>query len=62
MNALVDIELRGFHYDSIAAADLNEEIVIPKLRLLKQEMCDIVGLQLFNPASPPQVAAFMYDT
>jgi len=62
MNALVDIELRGFHYDAIAAADLNEEVVIPKLRELSKQMREIVGLVLFNPASPQQVAAFMYDT
>ena len=62
MNALVDIELRGFHYDAIGAADLNEAIVIPRLRELKAELRDIVDLQLFNPASPQQVAAFMYDT
>ena len=62
MNALVDIELRGFHYDSMAAADLNELIVIPKLRELTAELREIVGLELFNPASPQQVAAFMYDS
>ena len=62
MNALVDIELRGFHYDAVAAADLNELIVIPRLRELKAELREIVGLELFNPASPQQCAAFMYDT
>jgi len=62
MNALVDIELRGFHYDAIGAADLNEAIVIPRLRELKAELQEIVDLQLFNPASPQQCAAFMYDT
>jgi len=62
MNALVDIELRGFHYDAIAAADLNEAIVIPRLRELKAEIREIVGLELFNPASPQQVAAWLYDT
>jgi uracil-DNA glycosylase family 4 len=62
MNALVDIELRGFHYDAMAAADLNELIVIPKLRELKAALREIVGLELFNPASPQQVAAYLYDT
>jgi uracil-DNA glycosylase family 4 len=62
MNALVDIELRGFHYDAIGAADLNEAIVIPKLRELKDQLREIVGLDLFNPASPQQCAAFLYDT
>lgn len=62
MNALVDIELRGFTYDAIAAADLNEELVIPELRRLRAEMRKIVGLEFFNPASNKQVSAFAYDT
>lgn len=62
MNALRDIEMRGFHYDHIAAADLNEELVIPELRRLKREMSKIVGLEFFNPASHKQVSAFVYDT
>jgi DNA polymerase-1 len=62
MNALRDIELRGFHYDHIAAADLNEEIVLPELRRLTREMAKIVGLEFFNPASHKQVSAFAYDT
>ena len=62
MNALVDIELRGFRYDHIAAADLNEEIVIPELRKLTSQMREIVGLELFKPSSPKQVSAYVYDT
>lgn len=62
MNTLVDLELRGFNYDAIAAADLMEEIVLPKLRALRREMQDVTGLALFNPSSPPQVAAWVYDT
>lgn len=62
LNALVNIELRGFHYDAIAAADLNEEIVIPKLRLLRSQIREITGLDGFMPSSPQQCAAFMYDT
>lgn len=62
MNAFVDIELRGFCYDHRAAADLNEEIVLPEIRRLKKEMGEIVGLEFFSPASPKQVSAFVYDT
>ena len=62
MNALVDIELRGFHYNAVAAADLNEEIVLPEMRKLKKRMSEIVGLEFFNPASNKQVNAFAYDT
>jgi DNA polymerase-1 len=62
LNALVDVELRGFFYDDIAAADLNEEIVIPEIRKLKKEMQELVGLEFFNPASNPQTQAFVYDT
>jgi DNA polymerase-1 len=62
MNALVDIELRGFTYDAIAAADLNEEIVLPFQRDLIHKMQDIVGLEFFKPSSPKQVSAYVYDT
>lgn len=62
MNAFTDIELRGFHYDDIAAADLNEEIVYPEIRRLKAEMAEIVGLDFFNPASTKMTQAFVYDT
>jgi len=62
LNALVDVELRGFHYDHIAAANLNEEIVIPEIRRLVGEMRKIVGLEFYNPASTKQVGAFIYDT
>jgi DNA polymerase-1 len=61
MNALVDVELRGFEYDVIAAANLNEEIILPELRRLKDEMRAIVGQSLFNPASTLQVNSFVYD-
>lgn len=61
-NAIVDIELRGFHFDHIAAADLNEEIVLPELRRLRNKMRKITGLELFNPASTKQVSAWAYDT
>lgn len=62
MNALVDVEMRGFHYDAIAAADLNEEIVLPEMRKLRKKMAEIVGLEFFNPASTKQTNAFVYDT
>lgn len=61
MNALVDIELRGFHYDHIAAADLNEEIVLPEMRRLKHKMSKLTGHELFNPGSDKQTQAFAYD-
>lgn len=61
MNAFVDIELRGFHYDHIAAADLNEEVVYPEIAKLKTQMATLVGLEFFNPASTKQTQAFVYD-
>lgn len=61
-NAIVDIELRGFHFDHIAAADLNEEIVLPELRRLRKQMAELTELELFNPASNKQVSAWVYDT
>lgn len=62
VNALRDIELRGFKFDEVRAADLNEEIVLPELRRLTKEMAKIVGLEFFKPSSPKQVNAFAYDT
>jgi uracil-DNA glycosylase family 4 len=62
MNALVDVELRGFPYDKNAAADLNEEVVLPEMRRLIHEMKELTGLGLFNPASHQQVNAFAYET
>lgn len=61
-NAIVDIELRGFHFDHVAAADLNEEVVLPELRRLRKKMAEITGLEFFNPASNKQVSAWAYDT
>ena len=61
LNALVDIELRGFRFDAVAAADLNEEVVIPEMRKLQKKMAEIVGLEFFNPASNKQTNAFVYD-
>jgi DNA polymerase-1 len=62
LNALIDIELRGFKFDAVRAADLNEELVLPELRKLTKKMAEIVGLEFFKPSSPKQVNAFAYDT
>jgi uracil-DNA glycosylase family 4 len=62
MNAIVDVELRGFPYDIIAAADLNDQYVLPRLKELREQIQIITGLALFNPASAKQASAFMYDT
>jgi uracil-DNA glycosylase family 4 len=60
-NALTNIERRGFIYDAVRAADLNEEVVLPKLRSLRAELAKIAGLDFYNPMSSPQTKAIVYE-
>lgn len=53
--------MNGFHYDVIAAANLNEREVIPRLRALTDEMRAITKHELLNPRSPKQISAVLYD-
>lgn len=60
-NALVNVELRGFHYDIEAAADLNEQQVLPLLWGLRDELREISGKDLLNPRSNVQLKKLLYD-
>lgn len=60
-NSLTNIERRGFTYDIHRAADLNEEVVLPKLRELRKELADLAGLEFYNPNSTPQTRAVVYN-
>lgn len=60
-NALTNIERRGFIYDAIRAADLNEEVVLPRLRGLRKQLAAMAGLELYNPMSTTQTKAVVYD-
>jgi uracil-DNA glycosylase family 4 len=60
-NALVQVELNGFHYDVEAAANLNESDILPKLWDLQDQMRQVAGLQLLNPRSPTQIRALLYS-
>lgn len=59
--SFVDIELRGFHYDVEAAANLREAYVIPKLWELRDKLREVVGHDGYNPNSPQQSEAIIYD-
>lgn len=61
VNAFVDIELRGFHYNIEAAADLNEREVLPRLRQLTDDIRKTTGRELINPRSWKQMQAVMYE-
>ena len=61
-NKLTDIERRGFVYDIERACDLNEEVVIPLIRDLTDELGSIAGAELYNPMSTKQTRAIVYDT
>ncbi len=59
--SFVDIELRGFHYDVESAANLNEQYVIPKLWELRDKLREVVDHEGYNPNSPTQTEAIIYD-
>jgi len=60
-NALIEVELRGIHYDYHKAADINENEVLPELERLRANMQWIVGDGAYNPNSPKQNAELVYD-
>jgi uracil-DNA glycosylase family 4 len=60
-NALIDVELRGMHYDIQRAAEINENEVLPRLNELREEMRWIVGDGAYNPNSSKQNAELVYD-
>lgn len=60
-NAFIPVELRGMNYDIHRAADINENEVLPELDRLKEEMRMIIGDGDYNPNSPKQNAALVYD-
>lgn len=59
--ALAQVETSGVHYDIEAAADLNENEVLPLLRNLKAEIGLLAGDGSFNPNSNPQTKKLVYD-
>lgn len=60
-NALIDVELRGMHYDINKAADINEQEILPELNRLKEEMRWIIGDGGYNPNSAKQNSELVYD-
>jgi DNA polymerase I-like protein with 3'-5' exonuclease and polymerase domains len=60
-NALIEVELRGMHYDVHRAAEINENEVLPKLDELREEMRWIVGDGAYNPNSSKQNSELVYD-
>ncbi len=58
--ALTTVELTGFVYDVEAAADLNENEVLPRLNELRQKMREIIEEPEYNPNSPKQNAILYY--
>lgn len=61
VNAIRNMEERGFHYNVEAAANLNEREVLPALWGLQREIREISGQSLINPRSVPQMHAVYYD-
>ena len=59
--ALTQIELAGFHYDSVAAGDLMEEEVGPELKQIKRNLRTMLDNPLYNPASTKQNSHLYYD-
>jgi DNA polymerase-1 len=60
-NALTNIERRGFIYSKEKAADLNEEVILPKLRELTQRLRVLTGLEFYNPRSSVQTKGIVYE-
>jgi uracil-DNA glycosylase family 4 len=58
--SLRTVESNGFHYDTEAAADLNDREVIPRLYESREKMQGISEHPLLNPRSPKQLSALMY--
>lgn len=59
--AMLNVEMRGFHYDVEGAANLNEREVLPTLWGLTDELRQISGRELLNPNSPKQLQAIYYN-
>lgn len=60
-NTLTNIERRGFRYSVNRAADLNEEVILPKLAELTTRLREISGLEFYNPRSAPQTKGIVYE-
>lgn len=60
-NTLTNIERRGFRYSINKAADLNEEVILPRLKELLAELRKISGLEFYNPRSAPQTKGIVYE-
>ena len=60
-NTLTNIERRGFRYSINKAADLNEEVILPKMRELTKELRKLSGLEFYNPRSAPQTKGIVYE-
>lgn len=59
--ACARIELAGFPYDIVGAADLMEEEVQPELERKTQNMRKIIDDPILNPRSPTQISHIFYD-
>lgn len=59
-SALRQVEMNGFHYDVVEAANLNEREVLPKLHKLTRDLRGICKHDLINPRSPTQISALWY--
>lgn len=59
--AFLQVEMRGFHYDTKEAHNLREREVIPYLERLRKSAQEITGHGLLNLGSTKQVGAIYYD-
>ena len=55
------IEVNGFHYDVISAADMMEEEINPELQRLTASLREILDNPIYNPRSAVQNSAIFYD-
>lgn len=60
-SALRQVEMNGFHYDIVEAANLNERVVLPMLAGYVADLREITKHELLNPRSTPQMSALYYD-
>lgn len=61
IEAVARIELAGFRYDVMAAADLMENDVGPEIKEQELKLRTMIDKPLYNPASTKQTAVLFYD-
>lgn len=54
------VELSGFHFDVVEAANINEREAIPRIYELTDHIREVTGHALLNPNSPDQLKAVLY--